>query len=89
MDKLTVVLAARGPVWVSATVDGQKVIGRLLQTGDQQTVEVKHELVLTAGDAAAMRMVVNGVEARALGKAGEVVTTRVTLVNFRDYLPSR
>jgi cytoskeleton protein RodZ len=89
VDKLTVVLSARGPVWVSATVDGQKVIGRLLQTGDQQTVEVKRELVLTAGDAAAMRMVVNGVEARALGKAGEVVTTRVTLVNFRDYLPSR
>ena len=89
MDKLTVVLSARGPVWVSATVDGQKVMGRLLQTGDQQTVEVKRELVLTAGDAAAMRMVVNGVEARVLGKAGEVVTTRVTLVNFRDYLPPR
>ena len=89
VEKLTVVLSARGPVWVSATVDGQKVIGRLLQTGDQQTVEVKRELMLTAGDGAAMRMVVNGVEARALGKAGEVVTARVTLANFRDYLQPR
>lgn len=89
VEKLTVVLSARGPVWVSATVDGQKVIGRLLQAGDQQTVEVKRELMLTAGDGAAMRMVVNGVEARALGKAGEVVTARVTLANFRDYLQPR
>lgn len=88
-DKLTVVLFARRPVWVSATVDGQKVIGRLLQAGDQETVEVKRELVLTAGDAAAMRMTVNGAEARVLGKTGEIVTARVTPTNFKEYLQTR
>jgi hypothetical protein len=88
-DHLTIVLAARRPVWVSATADGQRAIGRLLQTGEQETVDIKRELTLTAGDAAAVKMTVNGAEARSLGKSGEVVTARVTLANFKDYLQSR
>ena len=74
---------------MSATVDGQKVLGRLLQTGEQQTIEVTREMVITAGDAAALRLTLNGADARALGKAGEVVTTRLTPVNFKDYLVAR
>jgi cytoskeletal protein RodZ len=88
-ERLTIGLAARRPVWVSATVDGQKVLGRLLQTGEQQTIEVTREMVITAGDAAALRLTLNGADARALGKAGEVVTTRLTPVNFKDYLVAR
>jgi len=88
-ERLTIGLAARRPVWVSATVDGQKVLGRLLQTGEQQTIEVTREMVITAGDAAALRLTLNGADARALGKAGEVVTTRLTPVNFKDYLGAR
>src|SRR5262249_54778671 len=88
-DTLTVVLAARRPVWVSATVDGQKAMGRLLQTGEQETVEVRRELVITAGDAAAIRMTLNGGEARALGKTGEVVTAHLSLANFKEFLQTR
>jgi cytoskeleton protein RodZ len=88
-DRLTVVLAARRPVWVSATVDGQKALGRLLQTGEEQRVEVTREMVMTAGDAAAVRMTLNGSEARPIGKTGEVVTVRVTLANFKGYLAPR
>jgi hypothetical protein len=46
-------------------------------------------MVITAGDAAALRLTLNGADARALGKAGEVVTTRLTPVNFKDYLVAR
>jgi len=76
-------------VWVSATVDGQKAIERLLQTGEHQTIEVRREMVITAGDASAISMTLNGAEARALGKAGEVITARVNLGNFKDYLQNR
>jgi hypothetical protein len=31
----------------------------------------------------------NGADARALGKAGEVVTARVSLTNYKDYLRAR
>jgi cytoskeletal protein RodZ len=88
-DRLTIALSVKRPCWVSATVDGQKAIERLLQPGDQQTVDVRREMVLTAGDASAIAMTFNGAEARPLGKAGEVVTARFNLANFKNYLQTQ
>lgn len=88
-EHLTVSLTARRPCWVSATVDGQKAIERLLQTGEQKSIDVRREMVLTVGDASAIALTFNGAEARPLGKAGEVVTARVNLTNFKDYLQVR
>jgi hypothetical protein len=82
-------LSATRPCWVSATVDGKKTIERLLQPGDQQTIDVRRDMVLTAGDASAIALTLNGVEARPLGKTGEVVTARFNLTNFKTYLPNR
>src|SRR5262249_34706262 len=75
-DRLTVQFTVKAPCWISATVDGQKAIERLLQPGDQRSIEVKRDMVLTAGDAAAIAMTLNGSDARPLGKSGEVVTIR-------------
>jgi cytoskeleton protein RodZ len=83
---LTIALSVKRPCWVSATVDGQKAIERLLQVGEQQTIRVRREMVLTAGDAAAISMTLNGATARPLGKTGEVVTARLTLNNFKEFL---
>jgi hypothetical protein len=88
-DQLAVGLTVKRPCWVSATVDGQKAIERLLQPGDQQTLTVRRELVLTAGDASAIALQFNGADARPLGKSGEVVTARFNLTNFKDYLQAR
>lgn len=88
-DRLTIGLSARSPVFVQVTVDGQKTIDRLLQPGERQTVEVARELVLTAGDASAIRLTLNGADARALGKSGEVVRARLTPSNFKEYLQTR
>ena len=73
------------PCWVSATVDGQTAIERLLQPGEQQTLEVRREIVLTVGDARPITLTLNGADARPLGKTGEVVTARLNLTNFKDY----
>ena len=67
-------------------VDGATAVRRQLQAGERQTLEVRRELVLTAGDAGALTLTFNGPNARPLGKAGEVVTTRVNLSNFKEYL---
>jgi len=88
-DRLTVAVSVKRPCWVSATVDGQRAIDRLLQPGEQKTLEVRREMVLTAGDAAAIALTFNGADARPLGKAGEVVTARFNLTNFKDYLQQR
>ena len=83
---MTVTLSAIGECWVSATVDGEKRIERLLQPGEQLALDVRRELVLTAGDASALAITLNGAAARPLGKPGEVVTTRLNLTNFKDYV---
>jgi hypothetical protein len=74
------------PCWVTATIDGRKTLDRLLQAGERQTIDLRRELILTVGDAAAISMTLNGAAARPLGKAGEVVTTKLTPNNFQDYL---
>ena len=88
-DRLTIVLSVKRPCFVSATVDGQKVVDRLLQAGERKTIEVRREMVLTAGDATAIALTLNGADAKALGNAGEVVTARVTLANFKEFLQAR
>src|SRR4051812_24149651 len=88
-ERLTVALSVRRPCYVSAVVDGQKTIDRLLQAGEQQTIEVAREIVLTAGDASAIVLRFNGAPARPLGKAGEVVTARFNLANYKDFVQSR
>jgi hypothetical protein len=88
-DRLTVVLSVKRPCWVSASVDGERRIERLLQPGERQTIEVRREMVITAGDASAIALTLNGADAKPLGKTGEVVTARFNLANFKDYVQAR
>jgi hypothetical protein len=83
---LAVVVAANSPSWVIATVDGRKTINRLLQVGERETLEARRDLVLTAGDAGAIVMTLNGRLARSIGRPGQTVTTYVSRANFRDHL---
>jgi cytoskeleton protein RodZ len=80
-DRLLVMLTTTRPCWVSATVDGRKEIERLLHEGEQRSLDVRGTLLLTVGDAGAITMRLNGLEARPLGRDGEVVTTRLTPAN--------
>jgi cytoskeletal protein RodZ len=88
-DRLTVVLSVKRPCWVSASVDGERRIERLLQPGERQTIEVRREMVITAGDASAITLTLNGADAKPLGKTGEVVTARLNLATFKDYVQTR
>jgi cytoskeleton protein RodZ len=83
-DHLTVSITAKGPCWVTAIVDGRRVIDRLMQPGDQKTLEITREMEITAGDGAALALTLNGVNAKPLGKSGEVVTARFNLTNVKS-----
>jgi cytoskeleton protein RodZ len=89
LDRLTIVLSVKRPCWVSASVDGERQIDRLLQPGERQTIEVRREMVITAGDASAIALTFNGAEGKPLGKAGDVVTARFNLTNYKDYVQAR
>jgi cytoskeletal protein RodZ len=85
-DGLTVTLAATGPCWVSAVVDGERVAGRELQGGERQQFEARRDIRLTLGNPAAVSMTLNGDAARRLGAAGRPVTLLLTPGNFREFL---
>ena len=87
--QLTVTIAVKRACWVSATIDQQKQVSRTLQPGEPQTFVIRRELALTAGDAEAVTLTINGMPAKPLGRSGEVVTMRVTPANFADYLTVR
>jgi cytoskeleton protein RodZ len=88
-QSFTIRLTVTKPCWVSATVDGRKAIDGLLQPGEQRSIEVRREMVLTAGDASAITMTVNGTAMRRLGKEGEVVTARLNPNTLKGYLQAR
>lgn len=78
----------RGPCWLSAAADGNRVLSELLQVGDNRTIEVRDELVLRVGDAGACAFSINGRSGRPLGPAGAPVNVRITKDNFREFLSS-
>ena len=65
---------------------GRQAVQRMFQPGEEQTFEVHNEIVLTAGDAGGVAVMVNGAPAKPLGAGGQAVTTRINLTNFKDYL---
>jgi cytoskeleton protein RodZ len=88
-QSLMVGLSAAASCWVSAIVDGQRVLERELRAGETESFEVRSEIVLTARDAGALQLTLNGAVAKPLGRSGEVVTTRVTMANFREHLAAQ
>jgi cytoskeletal protein RodZ len=85
-DQLIVQVSAVRRSWIAAIVDGRRAVQREFQPGEQQTFEVHEEIVLTTGDSGSVAVTVNGKPTKPLGASGQVVTTRVNLMNFKDYL---
>jgi cytoskeletal protein RodZ len=70
-----------GLCWVSAVADGKVVIYRLMQPGEETTVEARQTVELRVGDAAAVAYWINGTKGRPLGGPGEAVTVHITEEN--------
>jgi hypothetical protein len=88
-DRLVVSFLTTRPCWIAATIDGRVALRQLFQAGAQETLDAERELVLTAGDAGALELTLNGLQARPLGGPGEVVTARFNAGNVGTYVPSR
>jgi cytoskeleton protein RodZ len=77
---------SRALCWISARADGKRIAYRLMRAGDRETIEAHEELILRVGNAGSFDFSINGVSARRLGRAGEVVTVRITSQNYREFL---
>lgn len=83
---LTMQIAPKGECWVSVTVDGEKVFSGLMRLGDTRQIAAHDEISLNVGDAGALDYTLNGKVGRSLGAPGEVVSTRITLADYRSHL---
>lgn len=83
---LTLRLTATGECWISATVDAEPRVQRLMNAGDHETIAARDNVILRVGDPASLQWSINGAPARTLGEPGRPVTVRLSPQNAREYL---
>lgn len=81
-------LVPQGPCWIVATVDGERVLARLLQRGERQSLAINEEALLRVGDPGALSISINGRAGRSLGLPGQPVDVKITKENFEEFLSS-
>jgi cytoskeletal protein RodZ len=72
--------------WVSVTVDGRKLLGRVMRGGERESYQVQREAIVEVGDAGAFGFSVNGRPGKSLGDKGQVKTLRLTPSTFAQYV---
>ncbi|CAN5627686.1 helix-turn-helix domain-containing protein [soil metagenome] len=75
-----------GPCWISLTVDGRRVLSRLVNSGERLPFQVLAQAVLEVGDAGAFEYTVNGRPGRTLGEAGQVRTARINSASLSEHV---
>ena len=83
---LTIEIYPSAACWVSLTVDGERVLSRILQPGDREVYEARDGLVLNVGDAGAFDFSINQQPGRALGASGDSVTVEIDHDNYRSFV---
>jgi cytoskeletal protein RodZ len=69
--------------WISVYADGQRVVYRLAQAGEDLRIEASRAITLHVGDAGAVAYALNGEVAQPLGDTGKVLTVRITGAGLR------
>lgn len=83
---LQIEMAVTGNCWVSATVDGQSAVYRLVKSGERITVTANNEVVLRVGDPTVFAYRLDGVPGRPFGKPGAPATVRINRETYRGLL---
>lgn len=82
---LAVSILAREACWLSLSVDGAKVVARVLQPGERVAYRARTHMILSAGNAGALALTINGKPGKPLGRSGEVVTRTMTVASMNDF----
>ncbi len=75
---ITLAFTVTRPCWVTATVDGQRTIYRIVEAGQHETLTAEREIQVRFGDAEAVAWTINGRTGSRLGDAGVVRNLRIT-----------
>jgi cytoskeleton protein RodZ len=83
---LAVSILATEACWLSLTVDGSKVVARVLQPGERVAYQARTAVTLSAGNAGALALTINGKPGKRIGGSGQVVTRTITVASAKDFL---
>lgn len=84
-QRLVLALSSHQSCWVAVQADGVKVMDRIMNQGETQTLTARNEMVLSVGNAGGLTFTLNGRPGVPLGREGEV---RRNIVITRQSLPS-
>ena len=79
-------IAPTSDCWVSVTVDGRKMLGRIVPAGEKQTFTVTKDATVDVGDAGAFAYSVNGKPGKPLGEKGQVRTLKLTPATAAQFI---
>ncbi|HYK92007.1 MAG TPA: RodZ domain-containing protein [Acidobacteriota bacterium] len=72
--------------WVSVNRDGDRVLEKILEPGDEQAFNASQRFFVVLGNAGGVRLKINGKQAKPLGKPGEVVKVLINEQNIKDLI---
>lgn len=75
-----------GPCWISLTVDGERVMSKVMLAGETDTREVREAAVIDVGDAGAFAFSIDGRPGRSLGETGQHRSARITRDTMTSWL---
>jgi hypothetical protein len=82
-------LLARGPCWIEATADGDRVIYELAGAGASYALEGFDGVILKVGDPGAFSFTIDGAAGRSLGPPGRPSTVRITAATAQEFVSER
>jgi cytoskeletal protein RodZ len=79
--ELVVSLTFARPCWLSASIDGTRIVYQTMAPGSTQVLKARREITIRVGDAGAAAWTVNGRALSTMGGSGEVRTVVLTPEN--------
>jgi hypothetical protein len=79
---VSVALRARSACWISAEADGERVLYRLVEPGEQVMLSAERAIRLRLGDAGAVMLSINEGPSRSFGEPAEVIDLEFTADTF-------
>jgi cytoskeletal protein RodZ len=84
--EIKVEMRATGPCWVEAIAGGKRLVARLMNEGDTETVTVRNDVSLRVGDPATLSYTINGMRGRPFGPAGKPAWVQINPTNYKGFL---
>jgi cytoskeleton protein RodZ len=83
---MTLELRPTADCWINLTVDGARIMARVMRAGEKDVREVRSSAVVEVGNAGAFAYSINGRPGKPLGQLGQVRTLRLTKDTMAQYL---